>query len=176
VHHTRLRPYTTDRVPVRAFAPRRSVRTGLVVVGIVLLVAAVATWWLAPFRSSDRLAYLGPDPAGLVGWSLASDGGGSALRPDAAQDATVVLVRAAWWPACAPWDEGGDAWLTTEIAYLPWSVTVTLRRSDAFASAKSCNAFYDYWGQPVEVRLSEPLGSRPLFDGSTFPSTAKPYR
>jgi hypothetical protein len=161
---------------VTAFRRRHSVRTGLVVVGIVLLVAAVAGWRLATFYSSNRLHVLGPDAAGMVGWSLASGDGGPAFRPGAAQDATVVLLSAAWWPACAPWDQGGDSWLAPEVSYLPWSVTITLRTSDAFASVKSCNGFYDFWGQPVEVRLSEPLGSRPLFDGSTFPSTAKPYR
>jgi hypothetical protein len=161
---------------MKAFVPHRSRRTALVVVGIVLLVAAVATWWLAPFHSNDRSPYLGPDAAGLVGWSLASGDGGPAFRPDAAQDATVVLVSAAWWPACSPWDQGDDSWLAPEVSYLPWSVTITLRTSDAFASAKSCGAFYDFWGEALEVRLSEPLGARPLFDGSTFPSSAKPYR
>ena len=159
------------------FARRRSVRTGLVVVGIVMLVAAVATWWLAPFRSNDRLAYLGPDPAGLVGWSLAPLG--APFRPDAAQDATVVRVSADWWPACPPWDQGAgdDSWLMPEISYLPWSVTITLRTSDAFASSGKCGqGFYDFWGQGLEVHLSEPLGGRPLFDGSTSPSTAVPYR
>jgi hypothetical protein len=155
---------------VKASVPRRSKRTGLVVVAIVLLVAAFAIGPLSPFRSSDRHG------AGMVGWSLASDGGGSAFRPDAAQDATVVLVRAAWWPACGPWDGGNDSWLTPEVSYLPWSVTITLHRSDAFASAKSCTAFYDYWGKPVEVHLSEPLGARWLFDGSTFASFPKSYR
>jgi hypothetical protein len=160
---------------VTAFKSRRSKRTGLVVVGIVLLVAAVVAWRLAPFRSNDRLAYLGPDPAGLVGWSLLPAGRGPAFRPNAAQDATVVLVSAAWWPACSPWEQGGDSWLTPEISYLPWSVTITLRTSDSFRSAKCGNGFYDFWGQPVEVHLSETLGARPLFDGSTSPSTAQPY-
>jgi hypothetical protein len=141
-----------------------------------MLVVAIAAWRLAPSHSSERLAYLGPDPAGLVGWSLASGRGRPPFRPDAAQDATVVLVSAVWWPACAPWDEGGDSWLTPEISYLPWAVTITLRTSDAFASSVKCgNGFYDFWGQSVEVHLSEPLGGRPLFDGSTSPSTAVPY-
>ena len=139
---------------MKAFVPRRSKRTGLVVNGIVLLVAAVAIGPLSSFRSSDRHG------AGMVGWSLASDGSGSAFRPDAAQDATVVLVRAAWWPACAPWNDGDDSWLTPEVSYLLWSVTITLNRSDAFATGESCNAFYDYWGKPLEVHLSEPLGAR----------------
>jgi hypothetical protein len=45
-----------------------------------------------------------------------------------------------------------------------------------FRIGESCGAFYDFWGEALEVRLSEPLGARPLFDGSTFPSSAKPYR
>ena len=159
---------------MKAFVPRRSKRTGLVVIGIVLLVAAVVAWRLAPSDSRDRLAYLGPGPDGIVGWSLAPLG--DPFRPDAAQDATVVRVSAAWWPACPPWEQGGDAWLTPEISYLPWSVTITLRTSEAYESSMKCGgAFYDFWGQPVEVHLSEPLGGRPLFDGSTSPSTAVPY-
>jgi hypothetical protein len=155
--------------------PRRSVRTRLLVVGIVMLVVAIGAWRLAPSHSSDRLPSLGPDSAGIVGWSLASAGGGSAFRPNAAQDATVVLVSAAWWPACSPWDQGDDSWLTPEISYLPWSVTITLRTSDSFAAVK-CGVFYDFWGGGFEVHLSEPLGSRALFDGSSFPPVARPYR
>lgn len=105
---------------------------------------------------------------------MASAGGGPAFRPDAAQEATVVLVRAAWWPACSAWDQNDDSWLTPEISYLPWSVTITLRESDSFASVK-CGGFYDFWGQPVEVHMSEPLGGRALFDGSKFPPDARPY-
>jgi hypothetical protein len=55
-------------------------------------------------------------------------------------------------------------------------VTITLHESDSFDAAKcAASGFYDYWGIPVEVNLSEPLGGRALFDGSRSPPAARPY-
>ena len=46
----------------------------------------------------------------------------------------------------------------------------------SFDKDSSCRTgFYDYWGLPVAVQLSEPLGGRALFDGATFPPAARPY-
>ena len=151
---------------------RRFVPVALVVVGVAMLVGAFAAWRLAPSKSTDRLPDLGPGTSGMVGWSLAA-GGGPGSPPKVAPDATVLLVRTNWWPACSPWD-ANDSWLTQEISYLPWSVTITLHASDSFAPVK-CHGFYDYWGEPLEVHLREPLGGRPLFDGGASPPAPRPY-
>jgi hypothetical protein len=157
-----------------ASPPRHFVSRGLVVIGVVLLIGALAAWRLAP--THPELRYLGPGPSGMVGWSLDRPANGLAFRPNTADETTVVFVSADWWPACSAWENSGDSWLIKEVSYLPWSVTITLRKSESFVSAPCGGSYYDFWGQAVEVHLSEPLGGRPLFDGSTFPSTAKPYR
>jgi hypothetical protein len=155
---------SAPRTRLRRFAP-----VGLVVVGVVMLVA-LAAWLLAPSHSSPT-----------VGWSLASATGGPAFRPDTAQEATIVLVTTSWWPGCSPWGDLGksksdSSWLTPDITYTPWAVTITLHESESYVAAR-CHpfSFYDYWGLPVEVHLSGPLGGRALFDGSKFPPAARPY-
>jgi hypothetical protein len=114
-----------------------------------------------------------------VAWGLSAGIGGPAFDPATAQAMTVVNVEVQW-PACV--NAGDSSWLTPEVSYMPWSVTITLRTSAAYA--EKCSKGAD--GQPAvigyylsdlsfPVRLSEPLGGRPLFDGSTVPATER-YR
>ena len=155
---------SAPRTRLRRFAP-----VGLVVVGVLMLVA-LAAWLLVPSHSSPT-----------VGWSLAPATGGPAFRPDTAQEATIVLVTTSWWPGCSPWGDLGQSksdssWLTPDITYTPSAVMITLHLSDLYLATK-CDpfSFYDYWGLPVEVQLSGPLAGRALFDGSKFPPAARPY-
>jgi hypothetical protein len=39
----------------------------------------------------------------------------------------------------------------------------------------ACHGWYDYWGQPVEVHLREPLAGRALFDGATIVPEQRRY-
>lgn len=120
-----------------------------------------------------------------IGWQLAnlhSVGGPRGWDTmDEAKGATVVYLRTDWWPACHPYDDGtgpfaDSSWLTPEITYTPWSVTITMRIKDSYHQNPECGrGFYDYWGLPVAVPLSEPLGGRSLFDGSAFRPAARPY-
>ena len=106
--------------------------------------------------------------AGIGGPSFAATTGG----------VTYVEVD---WPSCVA--QRDYSWLTPDIAYLPWSVTITLRTSDTY-TAQCGKAASDSRLPPVgsylsplsfRVLLSEPLNGRPLFDGSTFPATER-YR
>jgi hypothetical protein len=144
---------------------------GLVAVGVVILLG-LGIWLLVGSHSSS--------PA--VGWQLASDSGGPAFSPVTAQGTTTVFLTTSWWPGCSPWGDLGQttsdsSWLTPDIIYTPVAVIITLHESDLYLRTKQgpCG-FYDYWGLPVAIPLSEPLGGRPLYDGSTFPPAARPYR
>ena len=99
-----------------------------------------------------------------------------------AQTTTVVPVWPVWWPACHPFDQdlgngtAAGSWLTPDITYTPWAVTITMRISAAYDKNPECGrGFYDFWGTPILVQLREPLAGRPLFDGSAFPPAARPY-
>jgi hypothetical protein len=150
-------------------------RRGFVVAGIVLLAVTVVL--------GARIALA---PKGKpIGWQLANihSVGGPHGWDDlaAAKVATVVYLRTDWWPACHPFDEmsgnvANSSWLQPDIAYTAWSVTITMRIDDSYYQNAECGrGFYDYWGTPVAVPLSEPLGGRALFDGSTSPTAARPY-
>jgi hypothetical protein len=129
---------------------RRLGRVGIVVAALIVGALAVRLL-VAPFPS-DR----------LVGWSLTGYG-----RPDfdstTAQTTTVIPVFVGQWPT-APEDA---TWLgRPAITYTPWAVFITMRTSDRFNSTRgTTRGWYDTGGW-VDVRLSEPLGGRALFDGS----------
>ncbi len=120
-----------------------------------------------------------------IGWQLAnlhSVGGPRGWDSlDEAKAATVVYLVTDWWPSCHPYDDStgpfaNSSWLTPEITYTPWSVTITMRVTASYDQNQECGrGFYDYWGLPVAVPLGEPLGGRALFDGSSSPSSARPY-
>jgi hypothetical protein len=143
--------------------------------GIVLLAAVVVfgAW-----------SVLGPKGT-PIGWQLAnlhSVGGPRGWdNLDEAKAATVVYLTTDWWPSCHPYDNetgpfADSSWLTPDVTYTPFSVTITMRIKDSFYRDPSCRmGFYDFWGLPVAVQLSEPLGGRALFDGSTFPPATRPY-
>ena len=144
---------------------RRFVSIGLVLVGVVMLVA-VAAWLLLPSSSVP--------PARLVGWKLDYGYGGPAFDPATAQTTTVIPVEVEW-PACAPY---GLSWLATPVVtYTPVSVTIQLRMTDTAAATCADSHIRGTYlsGVWLPVHLSEPLGGRALFDGSSSPPAARPY-
>ena len=157
-------------ITAKASAPltrRRPIASvGLVVAGVVMLVV-VAAWLLFPSLSipSSR----------LMGWQLHGFNG-TGFDPTTAQTTDIIRVAVAVWPSeYAPED---SSWLAPPaVTYTPWSVIITLHTSDSYAALIARQAFglYDTGGW-VDVPLSEPLGGRTLFDGATFPPTARPYR
>jgi hypothetical protein len=150
---------------------RRIMPIGFVVVGVAMLVAVAASLLFPTAKlPSSR----------LVGWQLA-DGflGTPRFDPQTAQATTVVQISVDWL-SCAPHD---DSWLAPpEVESTPWSVTITMHTTDAFA-ASACGRsiasgnlgiMLDV-GIPVAVQLREPLGDRPLFAGSSRSPLARPY-
>jgi hypothetical protein len=148
------------------------VSVGLVVGGIVMLVA-VGGCALVPSPSLP--------PSRSVGWRLA-DGflGTPRFDPTTAQTTNVVPISVDWL-TCAPKD---DSWLAPPaITYTQSSVTITVHTTDAFAAITTCGGgnvesqigiMLDV-GIPMEVHLSEPLGSRALFDGAGPSPAARPF-
>ena len=124
----------------------------------VLVVAAFGAWLLPPLAiPADR----------SVGWELASGFGGPGFDRATAQTTTVVPVMVTW-PGCEHED-----WLAAPaIVYTPWSVTITMSTNDAFAAKRGSigSCLSDKY---VRVNLSEPLGGRAMFDGSSFPADAR---
>jgi hypothetical protein len=118
-----------------------------------------------------------------VAWGLAVGIGGPKYDRAAAQDTRVVNVEVQW-PACVPTQD--DSWLRSDVSYTPWSVTITLHTSDAYANNPKCSkpradgllpvVGYYLSALSFPVQLSEPLAGRDLFDGSAFPAAARPYR
>ena len=151
----------------RTRLPRYAPDVVIVAVGVVL--ALVTAWMFIPYLSfpSSR----------LVGWQL--PGGLGAPGVDSSAQTTMVIPMSVDWPPCAPmWtgtDQSDDSWLGTPgITYTPWSVTITMHMKDSFIVPTDCSSHY-FSGLYVPVQLSEPLGGRALFDGSTIPPGARPY-
>jgi hypothetical protein len=161
----------------RASSPR--VRAFLVVVGVVALFGILATWSFAPtllIGSSKSINWQLADPAPGVSY-VQIDPNSSQVRKDfdeaAARATTVVRIQLNWYPGdeCRP-DSG---WLAEPlVAYTPWSVTITMHTASGF-DPSTCRSFYDFWGQPIDVHLSEPLNARAIFDGSSVPAGSRPY-
>ena len=144
---------------------RRFVSIGLVLVGVVMLVA-VAAWLLLPSSSVP--------PVRLVGWQLDYGYGEPVFEPATAQTTTVIPVEVTR-PFCAP---DGVSWLATPVVtYTPVSVTIQLRMTDTAAAACADSHLFAAYlsGIYLPVHLSEPLGGRALFDGSSSPAAARPY-
>ena len=143
---------------------RRFVPIGLVLVGVVMLVA-VAAWLFLPSSVP---------PVRFVGWKLDYGYGGPAFDPATAQTTTVIPVEVEW-PACAP---AGLSWLATPVVtYTPVSVTIQLRMTDTAAATCADRQYVGTYlsGIYLPVHLSEPLGGRALFDGSSSPAAARPF-
>jgi hypothetical protein len=155
---------TTDPV---LQAPRwRSKR--LVILGLVIALIVAGPLLVRLFFPA--LVY----PSGqLVGWDL-NGVGGPRFDPAQAQTATVVAVGV--WVQGTPPLPLDSSYLEPIITYTPWSVMITLRNPHAV----DCGALPCVGGYTTTisypVQLSEPLGGRALFDGSTFPPAARPYR
>jgi hypothetical protein len=129
----------------------------VLIAGVLLLVLCLAVWLLAP-----TVLALG---SRTVRWQLAS---GFGEAPDTT--ASVVAVYLNEWPAESCSDGN---WLGTPLVIeTPLSVTITMRARSSF-DAGACVGWYDFWGTPVEVQLSAPLGGRVLFDGSTIPPSPR---
>ena len=122
-------------------------------------------------------------------WSISWGTVGFYLGPT-----TEVVVRVGV-PECVFWNKGyqlGDeSWLAPPaITYTPSAVTITMQTGDAFDAIKGCP--HAGLGTPlvgsiqnigfildvytdVQVQLSEPLGGRALFDGSTSPPAPRTH-
>jgi hypothetical protein len=102
-----------------------------------------------------------------LAWELATGFGGPAFDRAASQTTTVIPVVVDW-PLC----DSGDWLASPAIVYTPWSVTITMSTTEAFA-ARNGQVGWCLSGKYVKVQLSEPLGGRALFDGSTFPAQSR---
>lgn len=153
--------------PVTAFPTRKRIRrtaqVGLVIVAVVI-VATLVAWLFVPSLSIPSWR--------LAGWQLAQGLDGHAFVPG--PTTTVIPVNLNRWPACDQYQTAGSWLAPPQITYAPWSVTITLYSSDSFKAAANCGGWYGFWGQPVDVQLSEPLGGRLLLDGSTLPPRPRP--
>lgn len=117
-----------------------------------------------------------------ISWQPAAGIGGPRFDAAAAQTTTVVHVEVQW-PACV--SIGDHSWLAPDVSYMPWSVTITIRTTASFANNPKCSGPGSDGGLPVvgtylsalsfPVQLREPLGGRPIFDGSAFPAVERVY-
>jgi hypothetical protein len=156
---------TRPTVPASRTRSRRLVILGLVIAIIVVGVVVVRPIFPA-------LAYPSRQ---LISWNLGDVVGGPRIDRATAQTMTVVDVSA-WWPGAAP-DPPDTSWVEPIITYTPWSVMITLHSrisGPCDTSPLPCVGKY-LMPFPIPVQLSEPLGGRALFDGSTFPPAARPY-
>jgi hypothetical protein len=165
-HGCRMTTRTDTATPPRRRIPLLAV---MFVAAFILGVVGAAT--LATRLSAHTIAW---QPSGGIG--------GPRFDPATAEITTVVHVEVQW-PSCV--EPRDYSWLTPEVSSLPWSVTITLRTSAAYAANPKCpkagpdglleDVGYYLSALSFPVPLSEPLGGRPLFDGSTFPATER-YR
>lgn len=150
----------------------------------ILPIAAllVGAFFLGIFAASRLSSVLSAASSQTIGWQLAVGIGGPRFDPANAQTTKVVNVEVQW-PGCVETQD--YSWLTPEVSYTPWSVTITLRTSDAYARNAKCHAkgsgglpMVGYYLSALSypVQLSEPLAGRELSDGSQFPASARPYR
>jgi hypothetical protein len=124
----------------------------LTLAGLVLV--GLAAWLLPPLATpADR----------SVGWELSHGFGGPAFDTTTAQTTTSIPMVVDW-PMC----KGGDWLAPPAIVYTPWSVTITMSARDI--KFPKGQVGWCLSGEHVDVRLSEPLGGRQLFDGSRFPA------
>jgi hypothetical protein len=152
---------------------RRLATAGIAFLAVVMVISlAVALVAPGPLIPSSR----------LLSWQLNSGHPGAGSDPATAQG-TVVAIEVEH-PSCAPIDVG--PWLADPIiSYTPWSVTITMHMNDT-ADTANCSSQQGPLPLPivgsyltgifVPVQLREPLGGRALFDGSSFPPQARPYR
>lgn len=155
------------RVAARVAA--RRLATAAIGVLAILLVVSLSVQLVAPglLIPSSR----------LLNWHLNSGTSGS-RNASAVQTTTVVGIEVEH-PGCAPID--GGRWIADPIvSYTPWSVTITMHMNDTPEVARCSSQQTPHEGSLplvggylmgvlVTVHLTEPLGGRALFDGSSFP-------
>ena len=150
----------------------------------ILPIAAllVGAFFVGIFAASRLSSALSHASSATIRWELAVGIGGPKFDAADARATTVVHAEV-WWPACVELQD--YSWLTPAVSYTPWSVTITLRTSDAFARNPKCHSAsrtvlsdVGTYLSPLSfpIQLNEPLGGRDLFDGSQFPAAARPYR
>lgn len=150
-------------------APRTGSRR-LIILGLVLALVVAGALVARPF--APALLY----PARqLIGWQLGDGAGGPRFDPANAQTTTIVDVSI-WWPGGAP-EPPDTSWLEPLITYAPWAVMITLHsRISGVCATSTLPCVGSYLNTiSIPIQLSEPLGGRALFDGSTFPPSARPY-
>jgi hypothetical protein len=147
-----------------------------------IAVLLIGAFFVGIFAASRLSSVLSAASAQTIGWQLAVGIGGPRFDPANAQTTKVVNVEVQW-PGCVETQD--YSWLTPDVSYTPWSVTITLRTSDAYARNPKCHATgpngltmvgYYLSALSYPVQLSEPLAGRALSDGSQFPAAARPYR
>ncbi len=159
------------RVATRVAARRRAT-TAISLLAMLLLVS-VPVRLLAP---GPRPPAPGPaiPSSQLLNWQLAAG-----LL--ASNDTSAVTIEVEH-PGCAPIEAG--SWLADPIiAYTPWSVTITMHMN--LPDCTSQQAPHEgslpivggyLMGILYEVPLSEPLGNRALYDGSSSPPAERSPR
>jgi hypothetical protein len=163
-----------SRVAARV-AARRLATAGTGVLA-VLLVVSVSVQLVAPGLQIP--------PSRLLNWKLNSGPSGS--RNAAAVQTTTMVGIEVEHPGCTP--TSGGSWLADPIiTYTPWSVTITMHMNDTpeVANCGSQQTPHEgslplvggyLMGVLVTVHLTEPLGGRALFDGSSFPPAERSLR
>ena len=148
----------TATTPTQA-QPRSRTTVAAAVVAL-LLIGALGAWLLAPslLIPADR----------IVGWQLEGYPG---RVTDASASGTDITVFIDQWPEAL--EPGDGSWLDQRVIETPFTVTITLHTTDAFASLPGPRGWYDTGGW-VTVHLAGPLGGRSLFDGSGFPPQPRP--
>lgn len=170
-------------IPSNAASPRSRIRPfaivgAMVVAGVV--VGALAARLLQPSPSPSS-----SPPADAVWWrltggpeSVVADGEAGAPRLDETSVQTTTEIPIVTY---YPWPGGlaapDDSWLgTPTITYTPSAVIITMHVSVSFTCGPPMATTKRACGWSLEpryvqkpVHLSEPLGGRALFDGSTNP-------
>jgi hypothetical protein len=141
----------------------------------LVAILIVTAFFVGVFGASRISTAMNSD---TLAWGTASGPGGHRFERTRTATMTVVYVEV-WWPACI--EQGDYAWLTPDVADLPWSVTITLRTNDHYTA--KCGPPATDGRLPVvgtylsplafPVLLGEALGNRSLLDGSTFPATQR---
>ncbi len=168
----RVRSLVAARVAARRLA---TAATG---VFAILLVLSLSVQVVAPGAQIR--------PSRLLNWQLNSLGAFGSRNAGAVRTTTVLTIEVEH-PYCGPPDDGGKLVADPIIASTPWSVTITMHMSDSpdYANCKSQQTPHEgslplvggyLTGIFVPIHLSEPLGGRALFDGSSSPPVERSFR
>jgi hypothetical protein len=156
------------------------VRRAALAVATVAALAVVA-WALLPSGSVGPSAM--PLRGTSVSWQLNHGYGGPGFDPRTAMTTTVVPIEVDY-PTCIT--NGFGHWFDATVSYTSATVTIQVVMTPTAAAGCPAQAYPHVVGSlPTvggylsgiyyAVHLREPLGGRALFDGSTFPASARPY-